>query len=98
MHPTVGLVDGPMGTGRYLPIRFRMSVSDRTPLPSPNASQAREIGKYKNRVKKPPPTMKLRGEWSLNSNTWLGLRALNGTLDDGRQKFTSSTRDFAACN
>src|SRR5579863_7364160 len=98
MQPIVGLSVGPIDECRYFAIRFRISESDRTPFPSPNASQAREIGKKTKRVKNPPPTMKLRGECSLNRSNSPVLRALNGASDDGRQKFTSSTRDLDACN
>jgi hypothetical protein len=68
MQPIVGFSIGPLGICRYFAIRFRMSESDRTPLPSPNASHAREIGKKTKRVKNPPPTIKFLGECSLKSN------------------------------
>jgi len=62
MHPTDGLSIGPIGDRLYLAILSRISEKDRTPFPSPKDSQASEIGNWTNRVKNPPPTMKLRGE------------------------------------
>src|ERR1700687_201727 len=61
MQPTDGLSTGPIGDRLYVAILSRISDRDRTPLPSPKDSQAREIGNWTNRVKNPPPTMKLRG-------------------------------------
>ena len=46
---------------RYLLIRTLASSKDRAPFPSPNAAQARLKGNGRNRVKKPPPTMKFLG-------------------------------------
>jgi hypothetical protein len=62
MQPTDGLSIGSIGDRLYLAILSRISERDRTPLPSPKDSQASEIGNWTNRVKNPPPTMKLRGE------------------------------------
>ncbi len=45
-------------------------------------------------MKKPPPAMKLSGEWSLKSNSSPGCSALKVASGDGRQKFTSSTSGF----
>src|SRR4030095_12524640 len=98
MQPTDGFSVGPIGDRLYLAILSRISESDRTPLPSPKASHASEIGNWTKRVKNPPPTIKLRGAWSLNNNISPVLRALNAAVDDGRQKFTSSTLGFDACN
>ena len=49
---------------------------------------------YMNLVKKPPPTIKLRGEWRLKRNGSPYDKALKVAFGEGRQKFTSSTRCF----
>src|ERR1700691_1284202 len=90
MQPIVGFSVGSIGTRLYFAILSRISERDRTPLPSPKASHASEIGKRVKRVKKPPPTIELRGECSLNSSISPVLRALNDASGEGRQKFTSS--------
>ena len=57
MEPiSFGFSVGSMDTRLYLAILSCISERDRTPLPSPKASHASEIGKWTKRVKNPPPT------------------------------------------
>jgi hypothetical protein len=58
-----------------------------SPLESRNASDAMNCGGLTNFVKKPPPAMKLRGAWSLNSMASPGCRNLNGISGEGREAF-----------
>src|SRR5258706_4754879 len=77
-------------------MRARISTIVVAPFQMPNDSHARLAGKSDACAKTPPPTMKLRGLWSLNRNSSPGASALNRWLPPGCQKLTSSSAGWLA--
>ena len=58
---------GTNGPHRSRAVRCRISARPETPFFSPNACQARLIGRSQKCSKNPPPTIALSGLWSLNN-------------------------------
>src|SRR5471030_1534048 len=88
-HPIEKSVRSLGAARRYLAIRDRISIRELAPFDSQKASQAKEQGSKLAYANTPPPTMKLRGAWSLNRNSSPGAKARK-FLADGDQKLSSA--------